>query len=337
MKRCIVLCPGRGSYSKDSLGGLQGLESTKLNELDALRQSWERPTVREMDNSSKFRSSWHIAGENASILTAGVSATDFDQISEQMDIVGICGNSMGWYTTLGLAGALSIVEMGRLIETMGQYQKGNIIGGQLVYSVVDEHWQVDPQRLQTVCDAIEQTPDLHWSIKLGGQVVLGGTKDALQRAMEILPTVDGPRPLPFQLPLHSAFHTPLMIETHRQALRDLSNLDMRTPKIPMIDGSGHIWRPKACSAQSLLEYTLGTQVIATYDFTAMIRTALKHFAPDHIILLGPGSNLGGAIGHVLIEERWQGIANKEDFIHRQKNNPFVLAMGRVDQRTQVIN
>lgn len=337
MKRCIVLCPGRGSYSKDSLGSLEGLESTKLNELDALRQAWDRPTVREMDRSSKFRSSWHIAGENASILTAGISATDFDQISEQMEIVGVCGNSMGWYTTLGLAGALSMVEMGRLIETMGQYQKGNIIGGQLVYSVVDEHWHIDQQRLQTVTDAVERIPDLHWSIKLGGQVVLGGTKDALQRAMDVLPTIDGPRPLPFQLPLHSAFHTPLMMETHRQALRDLCDLNMRTPKIPMIDGNGHIWRPNACSVESLLNYTLGAQVIDTYDFSAMVRSALKHFAPDHIILLGPGSNLGGAIGHVLIEEGWQGITNKEDFVVRQKDTPFVLAMGRIDQRTQVID
>ena len=124
-KRCVVLCPGRGSYSKDTLGSLQNVISSKLDESDIYRKSLGRPTVREMDASEKFRSSWHIAGENASCLTAGASAADFDQISGDFDIVGICGNSMGWYTTLGLSRALAFQEMLRLIETMGQYQKGN--------------------------------------------------------------------------------------------------------------------------------------------------------------------------------------------------------------------
>ena len=153
-----------------------------------------------MDASAKFRSSWHIAGENASCLTAGASAADFDQISESFDIVGICGNSMGWYTTLGLSGALPFQDMLRLIETMGQYQKGNVIGGQLVYSVVDEHWRIDPNKVSLVNSTIDRIPDLYLSIRLGGQAILGGTNEALNEAMETLPTIEGSRPFPFKLP-----------------------------------------------------------------------------------------------------------------------------------------
>ncbi len=332
MKRCVVVCPGRGSYSKESLGSLQQVDSSKLDVLDAFRESLGRRTVRELDASEKFRSSWHIAGENASILTAGASAADFDQIADEYEIAAICGNSMGWYTTLGLAGALDIGEMGRLIETMGQYQQGNIIGGQLVYSLMDEHWHIDPVKQQRVNEVVQSTPDLYWSIKLGGQVILGGTAEALDRAIERLPRIDGPRPFPFKLPLHSAFHTPLMMGTHRQALRDLHDLQISQPTVPMIDGNGHIWRPQACSIQNLLEYTLGQQVVEVYDFSAMIQSALQHFAPDHIILLGPGSNLGGAIAQVMIDVGWQGIQNKNDFIERQQHNPFILSMGRSEQR-----
>lgn len=334
-KRCVVLCPGRGSYSKDTLGSLQNLVSSKLDHADTYRKALGRPTVREMDASAKFRSSWHIAGENASCLTAGASAADFDQISDNFNIVGICGNSMGWYTTLGLAGALPFQEMLRLIETMGQYQKGNIIGGQLVYSVVDENWCIDPHKVSLVNHAIDRIPDLYLSIRLGGQAILGGTTEALNEAMETLPTIEGRRPFPFKLPLHSAFHTPLMMESHRQALRDLNDLQIQTPSVPVIDGTGRVWRPQACSPTELLNYTLGTQVVAAYDFSAMIRSALTHLAPDHIILLGPGSNLGGAVAHVLIDEKWQGIQNKQDFITRQQQSPFILSMGRPDQRELV--
>lgn len=335
MKRCVVVCPGRGSYSKNCLGSLKEINSSNLDTLDAFRKSLDRPSVRELDASEKFRSSWHIAGENASILTAGASAADFDQIDDSYEIVAVSGNSMGWYTTLGLAGALDISEMGRLIETMGQYQKGNIIGGQLVYSLMDEHWHIDPVREQLVNEVIQATPDLYWSIKLGGQVILGGTTEALDLAIERLPTIDGPHPFPFKLPLHSAFHTPLMMGTHRQALRELHDLQITQPQVPMIDGNGHIWRPQACSTQRLLDYTLGKQVVDVYDFSAMIKTALQHFAPDHIILLGPGSNLGGAIAQVMIDVQWQGIQNKSDFLQRQQLNPFVLSMGRPEQRSLV--
>lgn len=335
-KRCVILCPGRGSYSKETLGSLQNLVSDKLDAADAFRSGLGRPTVREMDGSPKFRSSWHIAGENASILTAAAGAADFDQISSNMDIVGICGNSMGWYTALGLSGALPVHEMYRLIETMGQYQKGNVIGGQLVYSMVDEDWRIDPNKAAIVEHTVHQIPDLYWSIHLGGQAILGGTKEAIQQAMDALPVIPGPRPFPFTLPLHSAFHTPLMDSSHQQALFDLHNLDIRTPTIPIIDGTGQIWRPHGCSTNDLLEYTLGAQVLKAYDFSAMIRTALTHLAPDHIILLGPGSNLGGAVAHVLIENGWQGIQSKQDFITRQKENPFLLSMGRSAQRQLVI-
>ena len=334
-KRCVVLCPGRGSYSKETLNSLQTLVSPKLDAADSFRNGLGRPTVREMDASPKFRSSWHIAGENASCLTAGASAADFDQLSSNIDIVGMCGNSMGWYTALGLSGALPFGEMLRLIETMGQYQKGNVVGGQIVYSLVDENWCIDPNRIQLVNEVVDEIPDLYWSIHLGGQAVLGGTTEALNEAMEKLPTVEGPRPFPFKLPLHSAFHTPLMLETHRRALRDLTDLGIRTPSVPIIDGTGKLWRPQACSPVSLLEYTLGAQVTEAYDFTAMIRSTLTQLAPDHIILLGPGSNLGGAVAHVLIAEQWQGIQSKEDFVVRQRENPFILAMGRAEQRAMV--
>ncbi len=334
MNRCVVICPGRGSYSKNTMGCLTGIQSEKLTISNHYRSEVGRPTVTEMDNSEKFRSSLHIAGENASILTAGISAADFDQISNNWDIVGVCGNSMGWYTALGLGGALEFNQTVHLIETMGQYQKKNIIGGQIVYPLVDEDWKMLAERLAHVNEAIRTIPDLHWSIKLGGQAVLGGTNSALEQAIEQLPEIQQNKIVfPLRLPLHSAFHTPLMTNTHRQAIRDLFELPMRTPKIPLIDGQGKIWRPKACNSEELLEYTLGIQVVEQYDFTKMIKSVLTHFAPDKLILLGPGSNLGSATAQVLIQEEWRGIKSKKEFLAIQKEDPFILSMGREDQRT----
>ena len=63
---------------------------------------------------------------------------------------------------------------------------------------------------------------------------------------------------------------------------------------------------------------------------------MKEFAPDHIILLGPGDTLGGGIAQALIGIGWLGMTSKADFVARQRENPFLLAMGRDDQRRLVI-
>ena len=63
---------------------------------------------------------------------------------------------------------------------------------------------------------------------------------------------------------------------------------------------------------------------------------LKEFAPTKLILLGPGTTLGGAVGQVLVRHRWKGMTSKDAFSKVQKTNPYLLAMGREDQRSIVV-
>ncbi len=338
MKRAVVLCPGRGSYAKESLSSLKGITSPALDVFDAYRSAQGRPTVREMDSAPGFTSKLHIRGENASALTAGVSLADLDQVdTNAYNIVGVIGNSMGWYTALGYAGALSLEATAELIETMGQYQVGNIVGGQIVYPCVADDWTVDPARVDAIDSAVAQVPDLFWSIRLGGQAVLGGTDSALKRAAEILPEVSmGTHTFPLRLPLHSAFHTPLMEETAERARVELAHLPWTAPRIPMIDGLGHVHSPYSASPERLRNYTLGPQVTDTFDLTLAIRTALRTWAPDVVILPGPGSNLGSAVAQTMITERWAEIGSREAFIKRQNDDPILLSMRWPDQRERVV-
>ena len=339
MKRALILCPGRGSYSKDSLGSLNGLRSAALDVFEAMRGAAGRPGPREIDARAKFSSAFHIRGENASSLTAAVSLADIDQIDpSRFDICGVVGNSMGWYTALGVAGALTMSDCATLIETLGQYQIDNVVGGQIVYPLVDDEWRIDPERLSLVNQIVNQTTDLFWSIQLGGQAVLGGTEDALASATSALPErLLGAHRFPLRLPLHSAFHTPLMQEASSRALKDLQHLVWRAPSIPMVDGSGRVWRPHYADAQELRDYTLGEQVVTTFDLKDALRTALRNLGPDVVILPGPGSNLGSAVAQTMIADRWAGIDSRERFIQRQNSDPILLSMRWPDQRKRVVS
>ena len=337
-RRALVLCPGRGSYSRAELGSLQGRPSAALDAFDAMRAARGLPGPRALDAAERFSPRTHIAGEHASILTAGATLADIEAIDrDRYDIVGVMGNSMGWYTALGAAGALSLAECGRLIETMGAYQQDNVVGGQIVYPLVDDAWRRDAERVAAVEQAVARTPDLFWSIHLGGQAILGGTDAALKAATDALPRIEGRGvAFPLRLPLHSAFHTPLLQPARDRAAADLADLAWTAPHTPLIDGRGQRWRPAFTDRAALAAYTLGHQVTRPYDFTAMVVAALGELAPDVIILPGPGSNLGGALGQVLVALGWQGLRSRDDFQSRQADDPFLLAMGRPEQRSLVV-
>jgi hypothetical protein len=173
---------------------------------------------------------------------------------------------------------------------------------------------------------------LYLSIDLGGMLVLAGNEPGLEALLKEAPPTPAREPL--RLVNHGPFHTPLMQGSSDRAFQ-LPPEWIHGPDVPMIDGRGQIWRPFASNPQALRDYTFGTQILEPYDFTRAIQVAVREYAPDRIILLGPGDTLGGAIAQALIAIQWRGLSSKQDFQEMQAASPFLLAMGREDQRALV--
>ena len=55
-----------------------------------------------------------------------------------------------------------------------------------------------------------------------------------------------------------------------------------------------------------------------------------------MILLGPGNTLGGAVAQVLIDNNWNDLKSKSEFIQNQKNTPFLISMGIEEQKQIVV-
>lgn len=330
--RVVVICPGRGSYTKETLGYLNK-HRPRINEfiddLDSRRASRSEPTITELDTAATFSPGIHTKGENASTLIYACSYADFQSIDlDKNEIVAVTGNSMGWYLALAFGGALDWAGAFEVINTMGSMMKDKIIGGQMIYPLVNGDWIKTQELKSTVERAIIETRnqggEIYPSIHLGGYAVLGGDAKGLSLIMKLLPKIEN---YPFQLVNHAAFHTPLLSQTSVRAFDVISQSLFHAPKIPLVDGRGKIWQPYATDTDELYRYTLDTQVVDTYDFTKSVTVCLKEFAPDKLVLLGPGNSLGGSIGQILVENRWLGIQNKADFSSRQKESPFLLSMG----------
>jgi acyl transferase domain-containing protein len=333
--RALVVCPGRGSYGRAQLGSLPAGDPI-VAALDRFRAGLGRPTVTELDRAPEYAPELHVAGEHASLLTFACTAVDLAAIDrDRVDIVGVTGNSMGFYTALHAAGALGLDAAARLVETLGHYQAGNIIGGQLLYPLVGDDWRAQPPHAAAVAAALDH-PGVHVSIRLGGTIVLGGDADGLAHARRVLPPIDrGGLRYPVQLALHSAFHTPLMAATAERARTELADLPIGSPAITLIGGDGRVHRPWAAPA-ALWAYTLGPQITEPFDFERAIATALGELGPDVIVLPGPGDALGSAVAQILIARRWRGLGDRAGFTAMQASDrPIVLAMQRPEQRARV--
>ncbi|WP_428631417.1 ACP S-malonyltransferase [Sphingopyxis sp.] len=342
-KTALVVAPGRGTYGKNELGSIARLHGARFADLiahfDAQRRDRGQPTVSELDGAERFSVATHMRGDVAAPLIYTATVLDYLSIDrEKFDVVGALGNSMGWYSALALGGAVSVANGFRISNAMGLNSQTHGPGGQILLQVVDEDWRPVPglrQTLFALVAAIASRPGhaLALSIDLAGMLVFAGNEEGLAALLAEAPPTPGRDPL--RLAGHGPFHTPLMVGSSDKAKAELPAALFGTPALPLIDGRGHIWRRFAGDSAAVRDYTFGHQILAPYDFALSVQVAVKEFAPDVIILPGPGDTLGGAIAQSLIAIGWQGIASKADFAARQAADPILLSMGRADQRAAV--
>ena len=316
----LVICPGRGTYGKAELGYLHRLHADKtelIATVDALRAERGQPTISELDGAERFSPALHTRGDIASPVIFTCSYADLRAIDRsRFDIAAVTGNSMGWYSTLAVAGAVDLEHGFSIIDAMGENSQQGEPGGQMLFTLVD---RID---------------GLYVSINLGGMLILAGTEEALKAALAAAPA--GPGREPLRLVNHGPFHSPLMQASSDRAMQLPADW-FGGPTLPMIDGRGQIWRPHASNAEALRRYTFGTQILEPYDFTRAVQVGVKEYAPDRLILLGPGDTLGGAIAQALIAIRWRGMESKQDFQAMQaSDSPLLLSMGREEQRALVV-
>lgn len=335
----IIVAPGRGTYNRDELGYFARHHPDKsalMAQFDALRMQAGQDPLSALDGAERFSGAKFTRGDNASGLIYACAYADFLSIDrDRFDILGVTGNSMGWYIALACAGALDGLGGLNVVNSMGTLMHQNMIGGQLIYPFIDDNWMPIPGRraeIEAKMIEIDSRTDhaLRLSIDLGGMLVLAGNIAGLSAFEAEMPKVQSRYPM--RLPGHAGFHTTLQapVAAEGQALLGPELFD--TPDLPLIDGRGAIWRPKSCDRNALRDYTLGHQVTEPYDFTTAIRVAAQEFMPDLFIVLGPGTTLGGATAQSLLTCQWRGMHDKVGFKAAQNEQPRLLAMGIPEQR-----
>lgn len=334
MTRAAVAFPARGSYGPGSLGSLPAGHPW-VRRADQLRQEYDIPALSALDSAHRIDPAVHLRSANASPLTLLCGLLDAERIAGDHEVVAVVASSTGWYTALAASGALEFDDAFRLVQTMALLAEEPIVeedrGGQLIYALTDAEWQPDADRA-TALEAVLSRQDhaVHRSLELGAFSVLSGTVAGIADVAGRLPAIEiGSRRFPFRAAMQEAWHTPLRADAADEAAKRLAGLTWSAPNVTLVDGRGVRFTPWSTDPLELAHHTISEQPISTYDFARSLRVALREYAPDVILLPGPGGSLGEVCAQLIVAEGYRGIRTRAELEATQgSTTPILLSMRR---------
>jgi [acyl-carrier-protein] S-malonyltransferase len=258
-----------------------------------------------------------ILGQNVGKLIAEGPAEDLDSTVNTQPImvtVGICvwrawrelqgaepvvlaGHSLGEYTALVAAGAISFSDCLPLVRLRARVMQEAVPRGQGAMAAV---LGLDDAAVRQACSEAAQGETVEAvNFNAPGQVVIAGHVRAVQRAMEAAKARGARRAV--ALPVSAPFHSSLMAPAGARLREALETIAIASPRIPVIhnvDAKDHV-DPRA------IKNALATQA----DHPVLWVECVKQLAArgaTHLMECGPGRVLAPLARR--ISEGLQGIA-----------------------------
>ena len=334
MSRAAVVFPGRGAYGPGSLGSLTPGHAW-VRRADELRQANGHEPLSAIDAADRFDPATHLRPVNAWPLTFLCGLLDAERIADDHEVVAVTASSTGWYTALAAAGVIGFDDAFRLVQAMAAAAEeplpDGVVPAEAIYPLTDDDWQPAGDRIDRLDAALDATePDAFVAVDLGALVVIGGASAAVESVVTSVPSVAaGGRTFPLRLATADGWHTPLRSAAVERAASGLGAIAWERPNVTLIDGRGARFTPWSTDPADLAEQTLRVQGATSYDFAAGMRVALRDYAPDVVLLAGPGGSLGGACAQIVVMERYRGISTRGEFEAAQGGpNAILLSLRR---------
>lgn len=196
----------------------------------------------------------------------------------------MAGHSLGEWSALVCANVIDFADGLRIVEARGKYMQQAVPLGQGAMAAIiglDD---------QAILDACTEARDLGVvdavNFNAPGQVVIAGSNDAVERAMEICKSAGAKRALP--LPVSAPFHTSLM-KPAADNLADMVNaVSFRAPEVPIM----HNVHAKNEQDPEAIKALMLEQIYSPVKWVDCVKQ-LKESGINTIVECGPGKVLSG--------------------------------------------
>jgi [acyl-carrier-protein] S-malonyltransferase len=231
------------------------------------------------------------------MVTAGICAWRAWQESGGSDPALLAGHSLGEYTALVVAGAISFAECLPLVRLRGRAMQEAVPQGAGAMAAI---LGLDDEAVRSACaEAAEGDVCEAVNFNAPGQVVIAGHAGAVRRAIEAAKARGAKRAMP--LPVSAPFHSSLMAPAAAKLREALDRIAVSSPRIPVI----HNVDAKSRSDASGVKDALVTQADHPVRWVECVREIAARGA-RHVFECGPGKVLAPLVRRTV--EGLQGIA-----------------------------
>jgi [acyl-carrier-protein] S-malonyltransferase len=195
------------------------------------------------------------------------------------------GLSLGEFTALAVAGAISFEDGLRLVRRRGQFMQEacDATSGAMAAIIGAEESQV-----RELCR--EADVDLA-NLNAPGQIIISGEKDRIACAIEIAKSKGIKKAIP--LNVAGAYHSRLMAAARPRLAKELEGIELRPPGLPVV--SNVIARP--IQSPDEIRHGLIQQITSTVRWEESMRWLIEQ-GFTRFIELGPGNVLSGLMKRI---------------------------------------
>ena len=174
-------------------------------------------------------------------------------LSLKESVTFVAGHSLGEYSALAAAGSLSLADTARLLKTRGQAMQAAVpVGGGAMAALLG----ADLSQAQELAKAAsEGEVCAAANDNAPGQVVISGTRTAIERAVALAPKFGARRAV--LLPVSAPFHCALMRPAAQVMQEALSEVKISAPSVPLVANvlASAISDPEAIRARLIEQVT----------------------------------------------------------------------------------
>jgi [acyl-carrier-protein] S-malonyltransferase len=293
MTRAFIF-PGQGSQAVGmGLGLSQGFAAARLvfEEVDeALKQKLSKLMFEGPESELTLTENAQPALMAVSIAALRVLEADGGwRLADKVSYVA--GHSLGEYSALAAAGALTLPDAARLLKLRGQaMQKAVPVGVGAMAALLGP----DLEQVQKIAKQAAEETKLVCSVgndNSPGQVVVSGAKEAVERAIAIATEQGVKRSV--MLPVSAPFHCALMQPAADAMEEALATAPIKQPAVPVV---ANVTAQPVSDAATIAKL-LVQQIVATVRWRESM-LAMKSLGVAKMYELGAGKVLAGLVKRI---------------------------------------
>lgn len=229
------------------------------------------------------------------MLVAGVAAYRAWRAEGGAEPAVMAGHSLGEYSALVCAGALTLADAAPLVRFRAQaMQEAVPVGAGAMAAILG----LDAQKVIEGCAEAARTFGTNSGEAVEavnfndpGQTVIAGSKAAVEKACEMLKAMGAKRALP--LPVSAPFHSSLMKPAAEKLKDRLAATALQAPKIPVVNNI----EVRVETDPDRIRAALYEQAFGPVRWVECVR-AIKARGVDTVVECGPGKVLAGMVKRI---------------------------------------